>query len=134
AAGGERAGRGPVRAAAWCGAGVAQRARAEPFLLTYSARARAGGRAEDSPAALWRLLGLPLEITLLDGLAGVRVEWMGKPLAGAEVTLLAPGQKDAVERKTNQDGVVALDKATAAGLYALRARHTPGQAGDGGGA
>jgi hypothetical protein len=117
-----------------CHYGVVQKGKAEPYLLVYCARALVGGTPQSSPGEFWQPAGrLPLNVVLIEGQSKARVLWQGKPLADAEVTVLAPGTKEPVESKTDKDGIAALPMSRAAGLYAIRARHVEAKNGEQGG-
>jgi uncharacterized GH25 family protein len=113
-----------------CKYGVLQRGKAEPFLLHYYAKTFVGYGAKTTPqvSALigkaWDLL--PLEIVPVlptEGDPKLRVLWHGKPLADAEVVILAPGAKKEVETKTDKDGLFGLPKPKMYGPYCFRALH-----------
>ncbi|HYT94305.1 MAG TPA: DUF3386 family protein, partial [Gemmataceae bacterium] len=113
-----------------CRYGVIQRGKAEPFLLVYHAKTIVG----NPPSGGWQPWDrLALQIIPVEGISRARVLWQGKPLRDAEVIVRAPGQDKEVERRTNEEGIVSLDKATAAGIYGIRARHSEMKAGEEGG-
>jgi hypothetical protein len=124
-------GKGPAVLAGVCRYGVVQRGKAEPFLLSYYAKALVGATLQQAPAEFWQpSKRLPLDVVLIEGKSRARVLWQGRPVAGAEVALIVPGQKDSVERTSDKDGTFALERPAAAGLYAIRARHVEGKAGE----
>jgi uncharacterized GH25 family protein len=117
-----------------CRYGVVQKGKAEPFLLVYCAKALVGGTLQDAPDNFGQPTPqLPLEIVLIEGRGKARLLWQGKPLAGAEVAVLPPGESEATEGKTDDGGVFTLARPKAAGVYALRARHVVAKAGEQGG-
>ncbi|MCI0465361.1 MAG: DUF3386 family protein [Gemmataceae bacterium] len=127
-------GKGPAVIAGVLRYGVIQRGKAEPFRLTYYAKALVGGTLQEAPAEFWKPTRLlPLDIVLIEGKSKARVLWEGQPVAGAEVSLLVPGQKESVERTTDKDGTFALERPTAAGLYAIRANRVEAKGGEEGG-
>jgi hypothetical protein len=120
----------PAVLAGLCRYGVVQKGKAEPFLLVYCARALLGATPQNAPAAFGQPSGrLPLNIVLIEGKAKARVLWQGKPLAGAEVAVLPPGQAEPTEGKTDDAGTFALPRPQAGGVYALRARHVEAKEG-----
>lgn len=109
-----------------CPYGVVQRGKAEPFLLTYYAKyvlPRGGEAVPDKPCAR-----LALEIVSVGG-PEFQVLWQGKPLADAEVIVLAPGEDKPRELKTNQKGMFEV-QFTKNGIHGLRARHIEAKAGE----
>ncbi len=127
-------GKGPEVIAGVLRYGVIQRGKAEPFRLTYHAKALVGATLQQAPAQFWQpSKHLPLDIVLLEGKSKARVLWQGQPVAGAEVELIVPGKKESVERTTDKDGTVALEKPAAAGVYAIRAQHVEAKGGEEGG-
>jgi uncharacterized GH25 family protein len=116
-----------------CRYGVSTHGGSEPFLLNYYPKAFVGLGQQLEPKAFLQPWGvLPLEIMLEVGAEGhaLRVLWQGKPLAGAEVALLVPGEDKPVEGKTNADGTFPLKVPKKAGLYGIRARHVEKTAGE----
>jgi uncharacterized GH25 family protein len=119
-----------------CSYGVVARGKVEPFLLEYYAKSFVG-LTDKTPAEFltrtWDKSALEIVPVFAEHKwAGVRVLWQGKPLAGAEVVVLAPGAGKGTQSKTGKDGVVkfAADKA---GLYGVRARHVEAKEGTHGG-
>ncbi len=107
-----------------CLYGVVQRGKSDPYLMVYLPKALIGATPQRSPAAFWKPSGrVHLEVVLVEGKSKARVLWQGKPLAGAEVAVRAPGQDEATESKTDAEGFVALGEPKGSGLYAIRARH-----------
>jgi hypothetical protein len=124
----------PVVLGALCRYGVVQKGKADPFLLLYCARALVGAMLQDSPEEFWQPAErLPLNVILIEGKLQARVLWQGKPLADAEVAVLAPGAAQPAEGKTDKDGVIALGRPTIPGVYAIRARHVEAKEGEEGG-
>src|SRR5438045_1878415 len=82
-------------------------------LLTYCAKTFVG---KDRDAFKKPTEKLPLEIVPVEE-AVLRVLWQGKPLAGAEVVLIVPGQNKSVELKSADDGTFRLEKPAGKGLY-----------------
>jgi hypothetical protein len=114
-----------------CRYGVVQKGKADPFLLVYCARALVGGTLKDSPEEFWQpAQRLPLNVVLIEGKSKACVLWQGKPLADAEVAVLAPGDAQPAECKTDKDGTVALAGPKVSGVYAIRARHVEAKEGD----
>jgi uncharacterized GH25 family protein len=127
-------GKGPAVYGGVCRYGVVQKGKAEPFLLVYCAKALVGATLRESPEQFWKATGrLPLEIVPIEGKGMARVLYEGKPVADAEVVVMAPGKAESVERKTGADGTFKLDRPEANGLYAIRARHVLPEAGKEGG-
>ena len=116
-------GQGPRWFWAVCNYGVVQRGKSEPFLLKYYAKAFLGGipSEEGAIAGPGHWDRLPLEIRRTK-FGDCRVLWNGKPLAGADVAILAPGEDTAQEMKTDAAGEIKL-KSGKSGLHAIRARH-----------
>jgi hypothetical protein len=104
--------------------GVIQRGNAEPFLLNYYASAIAGSSAYDAPDSLRKAWDkLPLQIVRVPALKlTFEVLWQGKPLADAEVSVLAPGKDKAIDTKSNAQGRVELETVDP-GLCGIRTRH-----------
>jgi hypothetical protein len=126
--------KGPAVLGGVCRYGVVKKGKAEPFLLVYCAKALLGGTPHGAPEPFWKgNKRLPLEIVLVEGKPKARVLYHGKPVAGAEVVIVAPGQAEPKECKTDAQGAVPLEGPGADGLYALRARHVIAKAGEQGG-
>jgi hypothetical protein len=109
--------------AAVCTYGVIQRGKAEPFLLVYHAKAHLGRPATEAGGEKpFDRLGL--EIVRLPDEKGprFRVVWQGKPLPGAEVVIVPPGDSQREEQKTDRDGTFTV-KPGQPGVYGVRARH-----------
>ena len=88
-----------------CRYGVSTHGGSEPFLLNYYPKAFFGRPTGPRPKAVLEPWGvLPLEIMLEVDVAvpALRVLWQGKPLAGAEVVLLLPGEDKPVEGKNER--------------------------------
>jgi hypothetical protein len=123
---------GPQAIGAVCHYGVVKRGQDEPFLLHYYAKTAI---APADRIAVHELYArpwdrLPLEVVAADGPA-VRVLWQGKPLPGAEVVLLLPGQEKPVEGKSDADGVFRLpDAPPPDGVVGIRARHVEEKEGE----
>jgi uncharacterized GH25 family protein len=107
-----------------CRYGVLQRGKSEPFLLMYYPKALLISAMLATPTFHEACERLPLEILPVKNKAGTfRVLWRGKPLADAEVVVLAPGTDKSAKKKTSEKGLFKLDLA-AQGAYGLRVRHT----------
>ncbi len=97
-----------------------------PFKLTYYAKTvvnapvskRLNGKLPEAKAQ-----PLDIEVSLKGKTSTAKVTWGGKPLGRSEVVLYVPGVKEPVTAETNASGVVVLPAPTAAGVYAIRARH-----------
>lgn len=127
-------GKGGSVVAGVCRYGVTQRGKAEPFLLTYHARALVGAGLKGSPEAFSQPTArLALDIVPIEDKPRARVLWQGKPLAGAEVALLPPGHETAIETTTDMEGTFKLEQPKEGGLYAIRARHVEAKGGEEGG-
>jgi hypothetical protein len=118
-----------------CKYGVFQRGDNDPMLLNYYPKTIVGLPLRgESPDLLSRTTEtLPLEIVpvLGKGERAVRVLWQGKPLEGAEVAVLLPGEgKKPLEGKTDKDGLFSLEKVELGGLFGIRARHTEPKEGE----
>ncbi len=116
-----------------CRYGVSTHGGSEPFLLNYYPKAFVGLATKPKAKAIVEPCDvLPLEIMVDVGAEApaLRVLWRGKPLAGAEVALLVPGEDKPVEGKTNADGTFPLKEPKQAGLYGARARHVEKKAGE----
>jgi uncharacterized GH25 family protein len=109
-----------------CEYGVLQRGDSKPFLLAYYPKFVRGEVASARP---WDML--PLEIVAL-GADRYQVLFRGKPAAGAEVVVLAPGAKEKETIKAGAEGEFKTASA-ARGLYGIRARHIEARAGELGG-
>lgn len=116
-------GTGPATVGGTCIYGVSQRGQAKPFLLVYHPKFI---RGEPVGAKAWDQL--PLEIVPQDG-GRFQVLFGGKPAAGCEVVVLPPNIADKETLTTDAQGTITI-KSTAAGTYALRARHIDAQAGE----
>ncbi len=126
--------KGPAVLAGVCRYGVVQKGKAEPFLLTYCAKALVGATLREAPEQFWKASGrLPLEIVPIEGKAMARVLYEGKPVADAEVVVTTPGKAEPTEYKTGADGTFKLARPEGDGLYAIRARHVLARAGEAGG-
>jgi Protein of unknown function (DUF3386) len=117
---------GPQLLGGICRYGVVQRGQAEPFLLMYYPKAitRAPGLLGRGPSGL---LGKPLDKLPLQVVTAanqsIQAVWHGKPLAGAEVTVLLPGQDKPVTGKTGPDGTFGLARPSANGVVGIRISH-----------
>lgn len=109
-----------------CHYGVLSKPNQEPFLLKYYAKAHLDQSEATTLAASKRL---PLEVVRMAGKGSIQVIWQGKPLAGAEVVVVAPGDELPATHKSGQDGTVTLG-ALKAGTYGIRARHIEDRAGE----
>jgi hypothetical protein len=124
-------GEGPRTVGGVCCYGVTQRGDSDPFLLMYYAKAhlaRETGR-KPLPSTAWERL--PLEIVQAKGndLERFQVLWQGKPVAGAEVVFLPPGQDKLEKRTTDKAGMFDLGSFKA-GVYGIRARHVEDKDGE----
>jgi hypothetical protein len=116
-------GQNAIELGALCTYNVISRGQDQPFLLIYQAKALLPGADVSKP---WDKLGLEIIPTGTPNGPAARVLWQGKPLAGAEVVVLAPGgdKEDKAEPlQTGDDGSVALP-AGKPGWYGIRAKHT----------
>lgn len=95
-----------------CKYGLLKRGEAPAFMLNYYPK-----MVRDDIASAPNL-NLPLEIVQTDG--KFRVLFRGKPVAGAEVQIIAPDSKGPL--KTNDNGEFAFDISKPE-LYGVRARH-----------
>ncbi len=101
----------------------------EPILLTYYCKTIVGiFPALPSTEFLEQTFpSLKLEVVCLllvkDGPA-FKILWEGKPLADADVVLYLHGMEKPVERKSDRDGLVKLDKEIYTGVEGVRAAHT----------
>lgn len=123
--------KGPTLLGGVCLYGVVQRGQDQPFLLNYYTLALVGASPDNRPGetiyAAWDTL--PMQILPARGTArGFVVLFQGKPLADAEVVILAPGKDQAETRKTNAQGVFELPEQPQ-GRWALRARHVEKKSG-----
>ncbi|MBM4069677.1 MAG: hypothetical protein FJ271_12105 [Planctomycetes bacterium] len=103
-----------------CAYGVIQRGESKPYLLAYHAKYLKGDLKTPSCGKL------PLEIIIVEP-GKVRVQFQGKPLAGAEVVAMGPGDSKA---KATSDAQGEAKIAMSAGLHGIRAKHTEKKAGD----
>ncbi|MBX9623109.1 MAG: DUF4198 domain-containing protein [Gemmataceae bacterium] len=107
--------------------GVLQKGDAKPFRLAYYPKAVVGGPA-DKP------VGGPLRAEILaDGGAGkvrFRVLHEGKPVSGAEVSVLVPGSEKATRKAVKTDAGGYTEAFAASGRYGVNARVTEAQAGE----
>jgi uncharacterized GH25 family protein len=120
-------GEGPAWVVGVCDYGVSTRGK-EPVLLTYYCKSIVGSDLpHDAEFLEQKFPSLKLDLVPLPGAKdgpAVKVLWEGKPLADAEVVLYVPGIDKTVERKTDADGMVKVEKPTKNGLYGVRASHT----------
>ncbi|MBX9581783.1 MAG: DUF4198 domain-containing protein [Gemmataceae bacterium] len=107
--------------------GVLQKGDAKPFRLAYYPKAVLGGPA-DKP------VGGPLKAEILtDGGAGkvrFRVLHDGKPVDGAEVSVLVPGSGKTERKAVKTDAQGYTEPFAAAGRYGVNARVTETAAGE----
>lgn len=103
-----------------CAYGVIQRGESKPFLLMYYAKYWKGDLKTPSCGKM------PLEIIIVEP-GKVRVQFQGKPLAGAEVVAMGPGDSKA-KTATNDKGEAKVTMA--AGLHGIRAKHIEKTAGE----
>lgn len=123
---------GPILIGGICQYGVLARGKSEPFLLMYYPKllVKAGATPERGSWVSEGTERLPLEIVPVVGTKPqLRVLWRGKPAAGVEVSLVVPGHDDAVEAKTDAQGLVAIVAPKADGTYGVRAKHIEKKAG-----
>ena len=120
-------GKGPRVLGAVCRYGVLKRGESPPFLLNYYAKTWVGAPEQRSLEAAAK--HLDLDIVPAETFGSAKVLWRGKALPNAEVVLLVPGQKPAMVR-TGKDGSFSLPKATTAGLYGVRVKHTESKEGE----
>lgn len=118
-----------------CRYGVVQHVESEPFLLNYYAKTFLGLDDWSHPPALFGSAWdkLPLEIVPVlpkKRQPQLRVLWQGKPLADAKVVLQVPGSEDAVEVKTDKDGIFPLTEPKKGGLYGIRVGHKEDRKGE----
>lgn len=105
----------------------------ESFLLKYY-----GKTYPSALPGLWHQVGdkerLPLEITpqQTDGATLLKVTWLGKPLAGAVLTLVGPGIEEKREIAAGDDGICRCSLSQT-GLYSIRVRHVENAPGKHGG-
>jgi hypothetical protein len=120
-------GKGPTWVVGVCDYGVSTRGK-EPVLLTYFCKSIVGAGARREAEIYQQAFPLlKLDVVLLPAASGgpaVKVLWEGKPLAAAEVVLYVPGIDKPVEKKSDADGMVKVEKPTKNGLYGVRAAHT----------
>jgi uncharacterized GH25 family protein len=120
-------GEGPAWVVGVCPYGVFTKGK-EPMLLTYYCKTIVGMDTPQRAEFLEKtFLWLKLEVVpLLNAKGGpvVKVLWEGKPLADAEVVLYVPAKDEPVEKKSDKDGLVKLEKATKKGIYGVRAAHS----------
>ena len=101
----------------------------ETFLLKYHAKSQPASNSKS-----WRSRvkadELPLEIIAsADGHdVLLTIQWQGKPLADATVTISGPGIETRIEAVTNAQGHVALGS-NAYGLYSIRAKYVEAKSG-----
>lgn len=109
--------------------GVRQRGEGKPFLLAYHPKALVGAVPADKAA-----IGDKVPAELLPAVEGGKVRFQlvagGKPVAGADVTVLKPDGAKA-KLTTGKDGLT--DPVEGAGRFGAWARHTLAQAGEHGG-
>jgi hypothetical protein len=113
-----------------CRYGVVQRGEMPPFLLTYHPKTFVGPLHHPAPFLFKGNDRLTLEILPVEKKPAVCVLWQGKPLAGATISVLAPGEDKAIEGKTDADGQFELGETKGAGLYGLRVLYTEKKAGE----
>lgn len=127
------AGDGPRVFGASCRYGVVQRGDAPPFLLHYYAQTWTGPRPRDVDRILGTVAGR-LDLVIVPGQKeappAVRVVYKGKPVAGAEVVLRVPGEKQPVTLETDAEGTFRLRRPSGPGLYGIRARMIQKQEGE----
>ncbi|MGL4555757.1 MAG: DUF3386 family protein [Gemmataceae bacterium] len=121
-------GKAPAYVQGVCPYGVLDKGKG-PFLLTYYCRAlvndtvpRSLATKRTSPAIGTLKLDIVLALEA-EGEPKAQVLFDGKPLAGADVVLYAPGGKGTSEVKADANGFVKLEPAKENGLYGVRANH-----------
>jgi len=108
-----------------CTYGVMQRGESKPFLLTYYAKAILGASDEAKSLDV-----LTLDIVPMAKERGrFVVLYQGKPVADAEVTVIAPNADKTETLKTDVQGEFAVANIKP-GLYGLRARHIAARSGE----
>jgi uncharacterized GH25 family protein len=118
--------KGPRMVGAVCSYGVLLKEGEVPYLLRYYAKACLPEPGHEGfkplPSQAWERL--PLEIVQAEGkdLRQFKVLWQGKPLAGAEVAFLPPGNEKLEKRKTSKEGIFDAGSFKA-GVYGFRAKH-----------
>jgi uncharacterized GH25 family protein len=114
-----------------CRYGVVQRGQTEPFLLLYYPKSVVNISANGSLRTLLTQAcdKLPLQVVAGDG-TSIRVLWQGKPLAGAEVMVLKPGQEKPTEGKSDSEGSLQLGEFGERGLVGIRVSHVEATAGE----
>jgi N-acetylneuraminic acid mutarotase/uncharacterized GH25 family protein len=106
-----------------CQYGVMQRGDSKPFLLAYYPKLL-GHKPEASKP--WDKLALEIVPVAADR---YQVTFHGKPVADAEVVVVAPGGESKEPIKTDAKGEFSL-RADKAGLYGIRARHFETKSGE----
>jgi uncharacterized GH25 family protein len=116
-----------------CKYGVFQKGNDEPALIYYYAKSYAGEDLKKPPPdnlmKPWDKLALEI-VPLVEEKKTVQVLWQGKPLAGAEVVLLVPGDDKPVQGMTDKDGLYKVVNPKANGVYGIRALYTEKTAGE----
>jgi uncharacterized GH25 family protein len=112
-----------------CRYGVTQRGSPEPFLLIYHPKALVPFAAQAPKSEQWDRLDLEILPVSNGQKPSFQVLWRQKPLSGAEVVVLEPGNAKGLTLKTDEQGKVHTDKA-APGLYGVRVRHDEAREGD----
>jgi len=106
-----------------CNYGVVAKGKTDPFLLHYYAKYTT--RSSGIAFKMWDKM--PLEIVWRASKLGVL--WQGKPLPEAEVTVLAPDEKDSTSIKADKEGILEPNLAKE-GIYGFRVRHVEAKEGE----
>jgi hypothetical protein len=126
-------GKGPRLVLGVCRYGVFQHGKEGPFLLFYYPATYLDPVFKESqpPDIFTKPCDrLALQILLPIKKGQGRVLWHGKPVAEAEVVILAPGKDKGVTSKTDSMGRFTLVEPKGQGLYGIRVRHVEPKTGE----
>jgi len=111
--------------------GVLQRGDSKPFALKYYSKAIVGDWTGAKTLKLGERVPLELVPILTDGKIRFLALAGGKPLAKAEITVMAPGEEESRQVVSDDQGLTPqFEKA---GLYGINLRQTEAKAGEQGG-
>jgi uncharacterized GH25 family protein len=128
-------GKGSQFVAGVCRYGVLTRGEGGPFLLMYYPKAYLNWPVKDGNTRGifhngWDRLALEILPVQKGGEPVFEVRWHGKPLAGAEVVVLTPGEEKGADYKTDREGRFTITQEPQPGVFGIRAKHVEAKEGE----